>query len=250
MKFKNLKHILIAVTVVALMTGTALASGFTRTIQANYVGVKLVINGVEVKPTDAAGNPVEPFISEGTTYLPVRAVAEALGEEVSWDGTTKTVSIGKAVSPETIPYQVNGGTLYDGTTLDSTFSVAGKKYNAGVVLRSIHGVWYGDVSGDFDGSTIWNTEGYQTMTFTVGHVGDKQRNGTLYVSLNGVAAGEYPLTWDGAPQTITVPLGSSANVKLTLVVPEVLGDRYNQIGWPQNATSLAESYGIYNVSLS
>lgn len=233
------------------MTGTALASGFTRTIQANYVGVKLMINGVEVNPTDAAGNPVEPFISEGTTYLPVRAVAEALGEEVTWDGETKTVNIGKSVIPETIPYQVNGGTLYDGSKLDSTFSVAGKKYNAGVVLGSIHSTQWSSSSGncDFDGSALWNTEGYQTMTFTVGHVGDKQRNGTLYVSLNGVAAGEYPLAWDEAPKTITVPLGSSANVRLTLVVPEMVGGRFDTYS-SDEARNLAEYYGIYNVTLS
>jgi hypothetical protein len=53
----------------------------------------LVVNGQEVTPRDVQGNVVEPFIFEGTTFLPVRAVAEALGQEVNWDGATNTVYI-------------------------------------------------------------------------------------------------------------------------------------------------------------
>jgi hypothetical protein len=40
-----------------------------------------------------SGASVEPFIINGTTYLPVRAVAEALGMEVRWDNTAKSVHI-------------------------------------------------------------------------------------------------------------------------------------------------------------
>jgi hypothetical protein len=45
-------------------------------------------------PRDANGASVEPFTVNGTTYLPVRAIAEALGMEVSWDNGAKTVYIG------------------------------------------------------------------------------------------------------------------------------------------------------------
>ena len=36
---------------------------------------------------------VEPFIIDGTTYLPVRALSNALGFDVGWDNATSTVSI-------------------------------------------------------------------------------------------------------------------------------------------------------------
>jgi hypothetical protein len=39
---------------------------------------------------------VEPFVSDGTTYLPVRAIADALGKNVSWDNATKSVYIDDA----------------------------------------------------------------------------------------------------------------------------------------------------------
>lgn len=78
----------------------ALASNMAKTLNANYMDIKLVIDGVEVVPKDAVGNIVEPFVVDGTTYLPVRAVGEALGKEVTWDGNTKTVYVGEVPAVE------------------------------------------------------------------------------------------------------------------------------------------------------
>jgi hypothetical protein len=50
---------------------------------------------VLIQPKDANGKVVEPFISDGTTYLPVRAVCQALGKDIIWDGDTNSVYIGK-----------------------------------------------------------------------------------------------------------------------------------------------------------
>lgn len=63
-------------------------------------GVKIFIDDMELRPTDANGNPIEAFIYNGTTYLPVRAVSEGLGKPVQWDGSTRSVYIGKHSSSE------------------------------------------------------------------------------------------------------------------------------------------------------
>jgi superoxide dismutase, Cu-Zn family len=39
----------------------------------------------------------EAFIYEGTTYVPIRKAAELTGQPVYWEGTTRSVSIGKPV---------------------------------------------------------------------------------------------------------------------------------------------------------
>ena len=57
-------------------------------------GIRIVVDGQELHPTDGNGKPVSPVIYDGTTYLPVRAVASALGKAVSWDGPTWTVYLG------------------------------------------------------------------------------------------------------------------------------------------------------------
>lgn len=81
-------------TVITLsLIGTASATIGSRNITADYNDIKIVMNGTQIMPTDANGNIVEPFAVNGTTYLPVRAVANALGIDVQWDGATKTVDL-------------------------------------------------------------------------------------------------------------------------------------------------------------
>lgn len=56
-------------------------------------GVKVLVNGETLELTDVNGSPVEAFVSGGTTYIPARAVSEALGAKVSWDQESATVTI-------------------------------------------------------------------------------------------------------------------------------------------------------------
>lgn len=71
------------------------AANLQKQLAVTYRDIKLYVDGNEVVPKDASGNAVEPFISGGTTYLPVRAVGEALGKEVAWDSATNSVYIGQ-----------------------------------------------------------------------------------------------------------------------------------------------------------
>lgn len=76
---------------------TAYAVGATfKDISVMYNNIKLVVDGKTIEfGKDTAGNNIEPFIYNGSTYLPVRAVGEALNKRVDWDGKTGTVYIGK-----------------------------------------------------------------------------------------------------------------------------------------------------------
>ena len=85
----------IVVTVLLLsLTLPALAAGGLTTLQVRLGGIKIVLDGQELHPTDVNGKTVEPMIYNGTTYLPVRAVASALGKAVYWDGPNYTVYLG------------------------------------------------------------------------------------------------------------------------------------------------------------
>lgn len=82
--------VLTALLLVGLV-GTAAAVSETRVVELIYQDIKVTLDGDPVNLVDANGNPVEPFMLDGTNYLPVRAVASALGLEVGWDGATCTV---------------------------------------------------------------------------------------------------------------------------------------------------------------
>lgn len=92
-KFKGLLIGIVIGTIISASTTFALNESIYKFLE--YRDIKIFIDGNRINPTDADGNYVEPFIIDGTTYLPVRAIGNAFGKEVSWDGSTFTVYIGK-----------------------------------------------------------------------------------------------------------------------------------------------------------
>ena len=69
----------------------AIASNGKKTASLYYRDIKITLDGKELVPKDADGNYVEPFIIDGTTYLPVRGISNVLGLDVDWDGASGTV---------------------------------------------------------------------------------------------------------------------------------------------------------------
>lgn len=59
-----------------------------------------VTGGVRIFVDDVQLSGAEGFIYNGTTYLPVRKISDAVGKAVTWDGRTKSVYIGKHESSE------------------------------------------------------------------------------------------------------------------------------------------------------
>lgn len=117
MKKQNLHSFLAGALVTLLcvaLIGTAAATMEQRTLTANYSDIKIVLDGEQLIPRDATGAIVEPFTVNGTTYLPVRAIGEALGLSVDWDGSTSTVILASSVQAPSIPV-----TAWDAATQES-----------------------------------------------------------------------------------------------------------------------------------
>lgn len=91
MKKRSFLNGFVCALLIVCLFGSAMASTGNKAVELIYKNIKIVLNGETVEPKDVNGNVVEPFIISGTTYLPVRAVAEALGLDVQWDGSTSTV---------------------------------------------------------------------------------------------------------------------------------------------------------------
>src|SRR5690606_11868558 len=79
----KMKKIVLFITVSIVMLMVFTTTSFAQ------LPLRVVVNGNRVNFPDA-----EPFIDDnGRTQVPVRFVSEALGAEVGWEGSTKTVTI-------------------------------------------------------------------------------------------------------------------------------------------------------------
>jgi|GEM_PF-3386621 len=95
MKKKITSSIILLVLLVSLFPLKAqAASGSLIGVKlAVSVGVNIYINDVPFTPTDVNGNEVKPFIYNGTTYLPARAISNVFGAKIDWNGDTQSVYI-------------------------------------------------------------------------------------------------------------------------------------------------------------
>ena len=80
---------LILTVLVAALCVTATATS-KRSIQVED-GIGITLNGATFIPRSANGKQVSVFLYNGTTYVPVRAISEAMGMDVSFNSATRTV---------------------------------------------------------------------------------------------------------------------------------------------------------------
>lgn len=83
---------LLAVGAACALAVTSFAAGNMISISVDP-SVKILVNGAEFKPKDANGNDVMTFIYNGTTYAPLRALAEAYGLEVGYDAARNMATV-------------------------------------------------------------------------------------------------------------------------------------------------------------
>lgn len=134
-----LAGVLSTILVAGMAAGVA-GEQIKKTADLYYNNIKICIDGSYVEPKDANGNTVEPFIIDGTTYLPVRAVANAFGKDVAWDGDTQTVFLGAKPGENkysrTNPAPIGTAQTVKLSTNDADFNVI--NYTANVVINEVY----------------------------------------------------------------------------------------------------------------
>jgi len=96
-----MKKKIIAISLVFVLMVSMFGFGFTMASTGN-TNIQAVLsrtinirhNSQPVTLRDTAGNEIFPIIFQGTTYLPLRAVAGLFDVEVNWDAATSTVLLG------------------------------------------------------------------------------------------------------------------------------------------------------------
>jgi len=206
-------HFLLGMLCTVLVFGMVIpamaAERASRTIEV-VTGIDIYVDDIKLYPTDVNGQPVEVFVYNGTTYLPVRAVSNALGLNVAWDGTTSSVFVGEhaADNKPAVPLHdlayfaateikgMNRGTIQDnlGVYHDTTYFIGSTTFkpdgNATYVLNGKYSAFTGtfflpynlrDSSIKYD-ATIY-CDGRQVWT---GSAANGVRPIDFVIDLNGV----------------------------------------------------------------
>ncbi len=97
---KNTKRLVTLSLILVLITTSIVFGAARKEITAICTDIKIMINGHDFIPRNVNGDAVMPISYEGTTYLPVRAIANALDMEVSWDQETRTVILNDKVAED------------------------------------------------------------------------------------------------------------------------------------------------------
>lgn len=101
---RRLITIFLAVAII-LSSFTIVLAQTTERATLLFRGITISLDGEIINPRDVNDNPIEPFIIAGTTYLPIRALAGALGLYVEWVDATSTINLtsGATPTPATLP---------------------------------------------------------------------------------------------------------------------------------------------------
>ena len=212
--FKRFQGFLFGCLVCFTLTSVVIAKTGTEPIQAFYNNIKIYVDGIKIDPKDASGKTVEPFIYNGTSYLPVRAVGEAIGKTVIWDGTTQTVYLGE--KPGDTQFLTDVCPPYDGlfrivcSKNGEYITVAGEKHTDAITFESKY------VTDKLP--ALFNLDGkYQHLTFKIGRVDESLReNATLNIYLDNKLVKTCELKADGLPQEIEVNLNNALGMKIEL----------------------------------
>ncbi len=252
-------------------SGAPAATKADKSIRIIYRDIKITIDGKEITPADASGTPVEPFIYDGTTYLPVRAVASALGVQVDWDAETSTVYLGERpkatqwlLKTET-DYYMDGSVYYVETytydrlgrltAIDTHYpeypyedSKITRSYDAaGNMISENYGDSYSQFAYDGNGNMISDKYYYDDdqveWRYTYDAAGRHIMTTTLY---GGETVGKTTHTYDARGdkiKTVDIKYGETVETRYTYT--------YNESGRLENAgytdSSSGYEYGMYFV---
>lgn len=213
MKKDKLKGLIAGILIGCLLCGGSVyAISGTKTIDVTYRDIKVYKDGVRMNLTDANGTKVEPFIYNGTTYLPVRGACQLAGMDVEWDGKTSSVYLwDEIISNGTYfvdicaPYKVSGSYVKVYQSSDTGyFSMCGEQYGNGLTLM------YPGTSACFNLDAKYS-EISMDMCFV-----DESNSNPMIVSffVDGEIVAQYEVKSDDYVKSITVPLNYGLQLRI------------------------------------
>lgn len=166
-KIPAIPAVLAMVLTLGLVVGVGAVNDKKQIVAYEDYTIAIKLDGEVQLPVNANGSRVYPITYNGTTYLPIRAVAGMAGLEVDWDQANQTVLLASKPADgvdliETLkPYYLSDDARHYQTSDKKTQEISGKTYSH---WDSI-GISWTDHKGD-QRNISYNIDGkYETLTF-------------------------------------------------------------------------------------
>ena len=99
---QRMQGMVMGILATILLLGTVTAfSADTRTIEATFGNFRTYLFDQEFTVRNTQGEVLQPFMYNGSLYLPAEAILHAMGENASWDATTGVFRFGSVDAPPT-----------------------------------------------------------------------------------------------------------------------------------------------------
>lgn len=188
--------------------------------QSEFAFIKVYKDNVLCELKDANGTVIEPFIYNGTTYMPVRGTANLADMQVTWDGNTKSVYLWDEQVPDGTyflevckPYETSSYCDIYLSTDGESFEMAGEKYSNGIRLGT---------GGRY---ALFNLNSkYSVIECTIGHVSQNQDAKSVAFIVDGKTVKEVELEPECLPKKVSIPVSYGLQLKI------ITGDEGGYIG--------------------
>ena len=208
---KRLQGLIAGVLIGATVTGgVVFAATGAKTIEVLYNNIKVYKDNVLCELKDANGTVIEPFIYNGTTYMPVRGTANLAGMDVEWDGATQSVYLwdemsgGEAFLMDVCPpYDVSNRCREYYANEGEQFSMAGVNYSNGLTMDHV---------GAF---ALFNLNSkYSTLEFAIGHTGYELLDKSVSIFVDGKKIKDVILEAECLPKKLSIPISYGLQLKI------------------------------------
>lgn len=169
----------IIATMLLVASGATYAASNYEKIQANLNhAISFKLKGNTWTPMDSNGKKLAPITYKNTTYLPLRAVAEATGMEVVWNEEKQLVELKEKVFRQVEEkfseknVKMKSGSTAGITRDQEVLLVGGVRYNAAYIVTGVNSAGYS--------VTLEFPKGVKELKLTLGYKDPKSKKGAQY----------------------------------------------------------------------
>ncbi len=180
--------------------------------------IKLYVDNKLVELKDVNGTIVKPFIKNGTTYVPLRGVSQALGCWVRWNGQTKIVYIYmNEVPPDGVSMSENKPSDMDWQT-ETYYEENGDRLeiDEGYYTNALNFKFYNSYA-----SFNLNSKFKSVSMIVGGYYGWNSRDTTISFVVDDKIIDTYTVTSNSTIEEINVDLNMGMKLKIIIDNPQV-----------------------------